>query len=94
MSLSAKKELTTARRRSKNDLPAIFVACGLELLRLGGRLGAITSGTEFFLCRYRQWSKKVVRSMGYSEDTLLWITISWNLRPMCLPTSDPLERNT
>ena len=75
MILSAKKELTRGCLWSKDNLPTIFIACGLELLRLKGRLGAITAGTEFFLCRYRKWPVKVVLAMGHSDYMPSWITL-------------------
>lgn len=42
-----KEQLAKAYPRSKNDLLAIMVERGLELLRSGGRIGAITSRTCF-----------------------------------------------
>ncbi len=66
-SLGVKKELTKAYPRSKNDLLAIFVERGLELLRAGGRLGAITSRTGFFLSSYRKWREEVVLGMAHPE---------------------------
>lgn len=67
LSLGVKKELTKAYPRSKNDLLAIFVERGLELLRAGGRLGAITSRTGFFLSSYRKWREEVVLGMAHPE---------------------------
>jgi hypothetical protein len=67
LSLGVKKELTKAYPRSKNDLLAIFVERGLELLRPGGRLGAITSRTGFFLSSYRKWREEVVLGMAQPE---------------------------
>ena len=60
LSLGAKDELTVAYPESKNDLLGIFVDRGLELLRPGGRLGAITSRTCFFLTSFTDWREKVV----------------------------------
>ena len=52
--------LCLAYPNSSNDLLSIFVERGLELLRVGGRLGAITSRTCFFLGSFKDWRKKVV----------------------------------
>ena len=53
--------------RSKNDLLAIFVERGLELLRSGGRLGAITSRTCFFLTSFQKWREEVVLGIATPE---------------------------
>lgn len=45
---------------SKNDLLAIFVERGLELQRIGGRLGSISSRTPLFLSSFQRWREKVV----------------------------------
>ena len=39
---------------------AIFVERGLELLRAGGRIGAITSRACLFLSSLQQWREQVV----------------------------------
>jgi len=44
---------------SKNDLLGVFVERGLQLLRIGGQLGAITSRTCFFLTTFSNWRKEV-----------------------------------
>ena len=49
------------------DLLAIFVERGLEMLRGGGRLGAITSRTCFFLTSYRKWREEVVLGIARPE---------------------------
>lgn len=67
LSLGVKEQLGKAYPRSKNDLLAIFVERGLELLRLGGRLGAITSRTCFFLSSYQKWREEVVLGVGMPE---------------------------
>ena len=59
--------LSKAYPRSKNDLLAIFVERGLELIRIGGRLGAITSRTCFFLSSYQKWREEVVLNIGKPE---------------------------
>lgn len=67
LSLGVKDQLSKAYPRSKNDLLAIFVERGLELLRPGGRLGAITSRTAFFLTSYEKWRKEIVLSIAKPE---------------------------
>ncbi len=62
-----KDQLTKAYPRSKNDLLAIFVERGLEMLRAGGRLGAITSRTCFFLATYQRWREEVVLGIALPE---------------------------
>lgn len=62
-----KNVLAKAYPRSKNDLLAIFVERGLELMQIGGRLGAITSRTCFFLTTYQKWREEVVLGMGHPE---------------------------
>ena len=46
--------------RSKNDVYAAFVERWLERLTPGGRLGAITSRTGFFLTTFQKWREEVV----------------------------------
>ena len=46
--------------RTKNDLYAAFVERGLELLRPGGYLGAITSRTGFFLSSFQKWREEIL----------------------------------
>jgi hypothetical protein len=65
LSAGVKKDLEKAYPRSKNDLLAIFVERGLELLRTGGRIGAITSRTAFFLPSYQKWREEIV--LGIAE---------------------------
>jgi len=60
LAANTKDQLTKAYPRSKNDLLAIFVERGLELLRSGGRIGAITSRTCFFLSSFQKWREQVV----------------------------------
>ncbi len=50
--------------RTKNDLYAAFVERGLELLQPGGRLGAITSRTGFFLKSFQRWREEVLMGEG------------------------------
>jgi 23S rRNA G2069 N7-methylase RlmK/C1962 C5-methylase RlmI len=60
LAANTKDQLVRAYPRSKNDLLAIMVERGLELLRVGGRLGAITSRACFFLPSYKSWREKVL----------------------------------
>lgn len=64
-----KDRLSKAYPRSKNDLLAIMVERGLELLRTGGRIGAITSRTCFFLSSYQKWREEVV--LGTAEPEII-----------------------
>jgi len=59
-SLGSKEYITRAYPRTKNDLYAAFVERGLELLRPGGILGAITSRTGFFLKSFQQWREEIL----------------------------------
>ncbi|KQT48988.1 hypothetical protein ASG43_09155 [Aureimonas sp. Leaf454] len=45
---------------SKSDLATMFVERSVEIIRPGGRLGAITSRTCFFLSTYRDWRQNVI----------------------------------
>jgi hypothetical protein len=67
LSAGVKKDLVKAYPRSKNDLLAIFVERGLELLRTGGRIGAITSRTAFFLSSYQRWREEIVLGIAEPE---------------------------
>lgn len=62
-----KDRLAKAYPRSKNDLLAIMVERGLELLRTGGRVGAITSRTCFFLSSFQKWREQVVLGIARPE---------------------------
>lgn len=64
---NTKEQLAKAYPRSKNDLLAVFVERGLELLRTGGRLGAITSRTCFFLSSFQRWREQVVLGIAKPE---------------------------
>jgi type I restriction-modification system DNA methylase subunit len=64
---NSKVHLSKAYPSSKNDLLAIFVERGLELLRSGGRIGAITSRTCFFLSSYQKWREHVVLGIARPE---------------------------
>ena len=67
LAANTKNQLTKAYPRSKNDLLAIMVERGLELLRSGGRIGAITSRTCFFLSSFQKWREEVVLGIARPE---------------------------
>jgi hypothetical protein len=67
LSDGAKENLSKTYRNSKNDLLAVFVDRGLDLLRVHGKLGAITSRTGFFLSSFGKWRAKVVLEIGKPE---------------------------
>jgi len=67
LAAGSKDRLARAYPRSKNDLLAIFVERGLQLLRPGGRLGAITSRTGFFLSSFQKWREEVVLGQARPE---------------------------
>lgn len=69
LSSGVKDQLTKAYPRSKNDLLAIFVERGLQLLRRGGRIGAITSRTCFFLSSFQKWREDVI--LGNSNPEVM-----------------------
>ena len=48
----------------QNGLPLLI---GLELVRSGGRVGAITSRTCFFLSSFQKWREQVVLGMATPE---------------------------
>jgi len=64
---NTKDQLIKAYPCSKNDLLAIMVERGLELLRTGGRIGAITSRTCFFLSSFQKWREQVVLGIANPE---------------------------
>jgi hypothetical protein len=67
LSKGSKVTLEQSYANSSNDLLAVFVDRGLDLLRKGGRLGAITSRTCFFLGSFKDWRKKVVLDKSSTE---------------------------
>jgi len=67
LAANTKDQLAKAYPRSKNDLLAIMVERGLELLRAGGRIGAITSRTCFFLSSFQKWREQVVLGTACPE---------------------------
>ncbi|NJN66672.1 MAG: hypothetical protein HC884_08095 [Chloroflexaceae bacterium] len=46
--------------RTKNDVYAAFVERGVDMLRAGGMLGAITSRTGFFLSSFQKWREEIL----------------------------------
>jgi hypothetical protein len=52
--------IASAYRLTKNDLYAAFVERGLLALGHGGRLGAITSRTGFFLSSFQKWREDIL----------------------------------
>ncbi|WGJ91269.1 hypothetical protein QEP15_02955 [Achromobacter mucicolens] len=67
LAANTKDQLAKAYPCSKNDLLAIMVERGLELLRPGGRIGAITSRTCFFLSSFQKWREQVVLGIAKPE---------------------------
>ncbi|HEU4782738.1 MAG TPA: DNA methyltransferase [Ktedonobacterales bacterium] len=59
-SLPSKQYIEKSYPRTKNDIYAAFVERGLQLLHDGGRLGAITSRTGFFLTSFQKWREEIV----------------------------------
>jgi len=64
---NTKDQLAKAYPLSKNDLLAIMVERGLEFLRTGGRIGAITSRTCFFLMSFQKWREEIVLELTRPE---------------------------
>lgn len=56
----SKAYITKAYPKTKNDVYAAFVERGLEWLEPGGRLGAITSRTGFFLSSFQKWREEIL----------------------------------
>ncbi len=67
LAATTKDRLIKTYPLSKNDLMAIMVERGLELLRSGGRLGAITSRTCFFLSTFQKWREEIVLGVAKPE---------------------------
>lgn len=68
-SAGVKNKLGKAYARSKNDLLAVFVDRGLDILRGCGRLGAITSRTCFFLSSFQKWREEVI--LGIAQPDIM-----------------------
>lgn len=80
----------------KADLYAAFVARGLQLLRPGGRFGAITSRTGFFLTSLRAWRRLLLEEYPVSAfaDLGLGVLDSAMVEACCFvasSSSDPTE---
>lgn len=58
--IRARKELESSYPRTKNDIYAVFVERGIELLVDRGLLGAITSRTGFFLTSFQRWREDII----------------------------------
>jgi 23S rRNA G2069 N7-methylase RlmK/C1962 C5-methylase RlmI len=63
-SMAAKSKFESSYPRSKVDVYAAFVERGIELLQEGGRLGAITSRTGFYLSDFAKWRQEVILKMA------------------------------
>ena len=59
-SKNSKDYIVFAYPRTKNDVYAAFVERWLGCLSKGGRLGAITSRTGFFLASFQTWREEVL----------------------------------
>ncbi len=59
-STRAKQAFEKAYPRTKNDVYAAFVERATELLSAGGRVGAITSRTGFFLSSFQRWREEIL----------------------------------
>jgi hypothetical protein len=60
LSASTRDTLSDCFPHSRNDLLAIFVDRGIDMLRSHGRLGAITSRVCFFLSSFQKWREEVL----------------------------------
>ena len=63
-SAAAKSKFESSYPRSKVDVYAAFVERGIEMLQDGGRLGAITSRTGFYLSDFAKWRREVILKMA------------------------------
>ena len=68
LSEGVKTYLEGAYPNSKTNLLTIFVERGLSLLGNGGRLGAITSRTGFFLSSYKKWRRNVLLTAARLDE--------------------------
>jgi hypothetical protein len=80
----------------KADLYAAFVARGLQLLRQGGRFGAITSRTGFFLTSLKAWRRLLLEEFPVSAfaDLGLGVLDSAMVEACCFvasSSSDPAK---
>jgi len=69
LAYDTKEKLGKAYPSSKSDLLAIFVERGLQLIRTGGSIGAITSRTCFFLTSFQRWREDIV--LSYSTPKVM-----------------------
>jgi len=67
LALETKDQLIKMYPISKNDLMSIMVERGLELLRPGGRIGAITTRTCFYISSFQDWREKLILSTATPE---------------------------
>ena len=67
LATTTKPQLVKAYPKSKNDLLAIFVERGLNVMRKNGRIGAITSRTCFFLSSFQKWREDIVLNVSQPE---------------------------
>jgi len=67
LAAETKASLAKAYPKSKNDLLAIFVERGLDMMRVGARIGAITSRTCFFLSSFQKWREDIVLGIARPE---------------------------
>lgn len=89
-SVGSKDYINAAYPRTKNDLYAAFVERGLEVLRPGGYLGAISSRTGFFLTSFQKWREEILlkeahlitmADLGYGVlDTAMVETAAYTLQ--------------
>lgn len=69
LAATTRAQLAQAYPKSKADLLAIFVERALAMVRNGGRIGAITSRTCFFLSSFQKWREEVV--LGIAEPEVM-----------------------
>lgn len=100
--LKCKDYIAKAHPRTKNDLYTVFVERGLELLRPGGYLGAITSRTGFFLTSFQKWREEILlqeaqlialADLGYGVlDTAMVETAAYATKKAAQNPSDIVEQ--
>ncbi len=66
-SIDTRDQIANAFPFAKGDLLAVFVERAIELLRTGGRVGAITNRSCFFLTSMEDWRDNVVLSRTTPE---------------------------
>jgi hypothetical protein len=95
----SKSYLENSYPRTKNDLYAAFVECGLRRLLPDGFLGAITSRTGFFLTSFKKWREEILlheasptvfADLGYGVlDSAMVETAAY-----CLQRTNPVPSET